>query len=605
MSLNSAEGTIVYETGMQTRLTYSHLKRSKLGQTSDQAHRPAMLRLSTLAALLAATFFFLPKSAHAQSSGSSSSCPCTLRGTVVDSVSSQPVNRALARLTAPASRATLTDSEGRFQFEGLPAGLVSLEADKPGFLTRDMIGARSSPAVSVRLAPDSPPAILKLTPESVMFGQISDERGEPLEGFTVTVLVRGPNDGQLYPYMPGRVLTDDEGKFRIAGLRPGSYYLVVRQPQGSAPGSRNNSPVPSGFSPVFYPGVNDVTSAAPLKLTPGKSVQANLSLKREPFVQISGTLSGYNPRDQVSVMLQDSSSTAENSEIVFDPATGSFHTKWIPPGSYIVTAQSMGAPSAEGSDTPSQRVAGLLAVRLRGASLHSFARLQVNAASSLSDLHLVLQPTADIPVVVRGLPTTESSDQRLRQIFLGLLSKDRNSSSASYFAAFDDSEDAASSGSMRMAFYGVIPGTYDLVLGPQPNAAYYVESATSGSVDLLNESLVLDSSGAVPPINVVLRDDPATLSGTVSTGDTPLPALVVLLSENRKKPVSVPAGPGGAFTISGLAPGTYRVFAVDASANIDFGDAAFQRKISSKIQEVTLAPKQSVSINLELATVEE
>jgi hypothetical protein len=39
--------------------------------------------------------------------------------------------------------------------------------------------------------------------------------------------------------------------------------------------------------------------------------------------------------------------------------------------------------------------------------------------------------------------------------------------------------------------------------------------------------------------------------------------------------------------------------------NPDYLDPAFQQKISSKIQEITLSPKQSASINLELAVVEE
>jgi hypothetical protein len=69
--------------------------------------------------------------------------------------------------------------------------------------------------------------------------------------------------------------------------------------------------------------------------------------------------------------------------------------------------------------------------------------------------------------------------------------------------------------------------------------------------------------------------------------------------------MSVGAGPGGTFEISGVPPGVCRVFAVDSSANFDYEDPASLAKISSKIQEITLSPKQSVSIDLELAAVEE
>jgi hypothetical protein len=63
--------------------------------------------------LFAAQFLFCAYPAPAQSSASSSSCPCTLQGSVVDSISGQPVPHALVRLSAPSPRATLTDSEGK------------------------------------------------------------------------------------------------------------------------------------------------------------------------------------------------------------------------------------------------------------------------------------------------------------------------------------------------------------------------------------------------------------------------------------------------------------------------------------------------------------
>src|SRR5215472_12773153 len=110
----------------------------------------------------ATQFLFCAYPAPAQSSPSSS-CPCILQGSVVDSVSAQPVPHALVRLAAPSPRAVLTDSEGKFQFENLPAGLVTLEAEKPGYLSRDSIGPNLSLPVSVQLAPNSPPVTLKLT----------------------------------------------------------------------------------------------------------------------------------------------------------------------------------------------------------------------------------------------------------------------------------------------------------------------------------------------------------------------------------------------------------------------------------------------------------
>jgi hypothetical protein len=48
-----------------------------------------------------------------------------------------------------------------------------------------------------------------------------------------------------------------------------------------------------------------------------------------------------------------------------------------------------------------------------------------------------------------------------------------------------------------------------------PNRGY-VASATSGGVDLLHQPLVVGAGGASAPIEITLRDDTATLGGTVS-----------------------------------------------------------------------------------------
>ena len=116
---------------------------------------------------------------------------------------------------------------------------------------------------------------------------------------------------------------------------------------------------------------------------------------------------------------------------------------------------------------------------------------------------------------------------------------------------------------------------------------------------------MLDSSGSVPPVEVVVHDDGAAINGKVFFDGTPLQSLVVFLTDKRSKPVFFPVGADGTFTIWSLAPGAYHVFAVDGSANFDYEDPASLAKISSKIQEITLAPKQSASLNLELATVGE
>lgn len=559
--------------------------------------------------LFAAPALFPAHSSSAQSLPPSSSGPCTLQGSVVDAVSGQPVPHALVKLSAAAAaRATLTDSAGRFQFEALPAGPVTLEAEKPGFLTRDRFGRWSPPTVALQLAPDSPPALLKLVSEGVIFGQVSDENGEPLEGFTIRLLLRRPGHRSLTSEMLHRAtITDDQGRFRIAGLRPGFYYLEARPVHEPALSATGKSFAPSGYSPAFYPGVKDIASAVPLKILPGRMVQATLSLKREPFVQLSGTVSGYTPDEQITVSLEDPFGVSASLEIVFDRTTGAFHTQWVPPGVYTISSQSAVAVVVDEGNAVSiaSQSSATGPSGFTRAPTTTFASLRVNATTSQSNLHLALQPTIEIPVVVHGLPT--SNDESLQPVppALVLLPKEPFLHPNPNVGAQPISLNPQPTGDFHAVFAGLMPGTYELEIAPQQNAAYYAESATWGSTDLLREDLILDSSGSIPPIQMTVRDDGATLNGKVHFGDIPLPAQVVLLTDKPRAPVFLPVSSDGIFSISGLAPGAYRIFAVDSSADFDYQDPAFLAKISSKIQEVTLAPKQSASINLGLAAVGE
>src|SRR5581483_2260144 len=52
-------------------------------------------------------------------------------GTVVNAVTGEAISRALVRATGQSSRSAFSDSEGRFQFEDLPAGQIMLIAQNP------------------------------------------------------------------------------------------------------------------------------------------------------------------------------------------------------------------------------------------------------------------------------------------------------------------------------------------------------------------------------------------------------------------------------------------------------------------------------------------
>jgi protocatechuate 3,4-dioxygenase beta subunit len=104
-----------------------------------------------------------------------------------------------------------TDEQGRFELWSAP-GTNRVFAAAEGY-------AESSVPV---LAPSAQVEVL-LTPESILIGfVVHAQTGEPLADVTVAT------QEAEYRSRPPSARTDAEGRFRIAGLRPGSYKPIVR-----------------------------------------------------------------------------------------------------------------------------------------------------------------------------------------------------------------------------------------------------------------------------------------------------------------------------------------------------------------------------------------
>jgi hypothetical protein len=328
-------------------------------------------------------------------------------------------------------------------------------------------------------------------------------------------------------------------------------------------------------------------SAIPIKVLPGKSSQANFSLKREPFVRLSGTVSGYGPEQQVALFLQHSIGEQGRQEIAFEPSTGAFHSKWIPPGSYNLIAQSSHQVSVDARPS------------------FSFASRLLNANSNLSGIHLVLQPTVNIPVVTRGFPSAGPEQEQAPRVTLFLAPKGQSVRGWLHTSNWVDAHSGNSSAPYLLV-PDVEPGTYDVKAEVFRSGNFYIESVSWGSTDLLHDPLVIDSSAAVPPIDVVVHEGAATLAGTVFSGDQPSPAAVLVFpTDDRRSPEFALAGEDGEFASLNLAPGTYRVIAIDNLSSLSLEKQGALRELSSRAQEVTLVSGQTATLRLELTKVGE
>jgi len=223
----------------------------------------------------------------------------------------------------PSDYSKTTDDAGKFVFEDVEPGRYTLIAEKTGFLTQ-RYGARAegSPGVTLNVVAGAELKDLdvKLTPQGVITGRVTDEDGDPIANAQVSVARYGYNNGRRTLIQTGGALStagaqmgaagalailgggggagtsDDQGNFRIVNLTPGRYYVSANPQAGAgfltllqqAPGRAGATSDPINTT-TFYPNSLDAQGAAPVDVAGGSEVSGvNIRVRKERVYSIRG-----------------------------------------------------------------------------------------------------------------------------------------------------------------------------------------------------------------------------------------------------------------------------------------------------------------------------
>jgi hypothetical protein len=192
----------------------------------------------------------------------------------------------------------LTESSGQFVIRDFPTERFSLIATKTGY-SGGGLGqtSPSEPVTELILAPASGTVlsvVLRLWKDGSISGFVTDEVGEPAVGQEVLALRRSLSGGQTGFLTASRTKSDDRGRYRLAGLRPGQYLVAI-------PTSADGEGVAS-----FYPTGSTLATAATLALSGGDALDGiNLRVNEIKGFRISGALQGIPEarRDGTEVLI--------------------------------------------------------------------------------------------------------------------------------------------------------------------------------------------------------------------------------------------------------------------------------------------------------------
>jgi hypothetical protein len=150
----------------------------------------------------------------------------TVQGVVLNAATGQPLPRVLVKVE---DTGALTDGEGRFEIPGVPAGLQTITATKPGFRGQGSSyrGFDSNAYHLVRVADKMPELSFSLAPTNTLSGHVTLSTGDPAVGIGIQLLRQSVEDGRANWNLMDVHPTNPEGEYRFAGLEDGTYLAMT------------------------------------------------------------------------------------------------------------------------------------------------------------------------------------------------------------------------------------------------------------------------------------------------------------------------------------------------------------------------------------------
>jgi hypothetical protein len=590
-----------------------------------------------LPGILAIAFLFSVNltSASTQVTQAENSQSDAIRGIVVNSVTHEPVGRAL--VYSPDNRfATMTDGEGRFEFtfasaeteekqggESGPGNISStssmsaggtvttyqssprmpnrpdmLMAKKPGFLTEQDGVQNSQPATRGK------EITISLTPEALVVGRVTLPTSEASEAIQLELYRRQVQDGLARWTLMKEASTRTDGEFRFAELPAGTYKLLTREEQDRDPMSFDPRGQRYGYPPVYFPNASDFAAGGAIQLTAGQIFQADISLVRQPYYPVKVAVTNSPPQAGIRVDVSSQGHRGPGYSLGYN-SNDEMIEGMLPNGNYTVEASAYGLTAMSGSTN----------ISVKGAAVEG--------------ARMAFMPAASIPVNVKEEFTAgkEANSPRVTIHTGGMGRSQRQSKLNVNLEAVDDFVDgrnvglrpASGSDDSSLVLDNVLPGRYWV-------RAYafhgFVASISSGEIDLLHQPLVV-AGGSSSPIEITLRDDTAEIDGTVEGAATSsglaesLPSggdggffqpmassthvYCVPLPDSSGEFRDVWVGPDGKFGQQELPPGTYRMLAFDhPQPELEYRDPEAMRAYDAKGQVVRLVGGQKEHLHLQL-----
>jgi hypothetical protein len=564
-----------------------------------------------------------------------------IEGTVLNSVTMTPLANAQITVSGlPAQINLFSDQTGRFLIPNVPAGTYFIGVMMDGFFGPELNGASPAGAVTgvIVTGGQTRRIPIPMAPGGTISGTIFDAEGVPVVDARVQVLRVTYADGIPIVGNAGTQTTDDQGNYRIFGLRPGEYY-VAATPKLNSAGIVTRDAVSNASLPVrtLFPNAVDLSQASVIRLHAGEEISGiRFSFQKAIPIRISGqvisTMSSVPGRDVtpaipnaiLSLLLHDKSALDANTEInhgvsMGSPNNGHFEIANVLPGVYDLFA-SLPDVNGYGPLQPPGKAAQPVAYGRITIDLHSGDR---------EDITVAVHHGIDIQgrVTIDGGPSLSINNVRV-----SLQPDDSASNLAVYQQVGQYQPRLDGDGSFTIPAVPEAQYRIRVAFGPLPLLPRSaIPSATSPSAtpasslptspltgaplgtngyvdDILQSGKTVYDNGiyvgnhAVEPLEVRVRTDGGSVEGVVMDAKrNPYAGATVVLVppiQHRQNPALfkvATSDAAGRFSMTGIRPGEYKLLAWDSIPTGAYMNAA----VLDSYKEVQVSVNVPANIHVE------
>lgn len=477
-------------------------------------------------------------------------------GTIVSKTDGRPLGRARVTLRDGKDprkfEGIITEDDGKFAFEKVPAGKYALTGEKRSYITASYEQHdQFSTAIVTGVGVETEGLLLKLAPNALIWGRVLDEAGEAVRHASVSLYYEDHQQGvdQIRRFEDAQ--TDDLGAYELTNLPPGTYFLSVH----ATPWYAVHAPVSGGakgkaagavdrtldvaYPITYYADATDSESATPIPIKGGERLQVDLHLNPVPALHLLFKVAG-DPRHGFTFPRLEQSAFGESTFVQAGGGSmvspGVIEMSGIPAGQYNIRIQGQGTN-----------------LQMNGVDVSKDGeQIDATGGEALGSLDLSARATdnSDLP---KGLTVALRSKARM---FAGV-------------RTFDEK------GHAQM---NELPaGRYDIVMWGS-RRPYSIARMTAEGAEVAGHSIILSAGGSAS-VSLTLVAGSVEVEGVVKkAGKGFAGAMVVLVPKNSEGNRDLfrrdQSDQDGTFSLRGVVPGSYFLVAIENGWDLDWSQPA-------------------------------